>query len=599
MGGNGRGRSGSWWALALGLLATAALVWLARIVAQWGDRTWVFLSIVAAVFAAFALAAWLIALVAPPLLRLLASLAKSAAPALAADPELQRLEARYPRFSAWLRRRLTLASPAGLYLTATVLIAVYFLVGFISIARDVAAASVITRYDVQVSALLRAFRTSDLTRSLWIFTILGDPRVASALTVLVVALLLFWGRRRDALLLGTVVGGAALLGALVKVFVHRPRPDAALALIKTPASFSFPSGHALYSMAFWGTVVFVVLRSRLRPWVKVVAVSGAALMISMTALSRVYLGVHWMSDVYASWLLGLAWLSACAGAYLIWLRYGHPFAERPVWTRAARIAATWIAVAVAVAVAVGGGYSDPVLARVSAASATREWAVTSVGATLAPTPSEVMELPRFSEKLDGTKQEPIGLIFVGSEQELVAAFERAGWSVADKPSPLTLLHAASAAISDRPYATGPVTPTFLDGNVQTIAFEKPEGAATVRRRHHTRWWKTGFTVKDEPVWVATASFDSRLEIGSTIPLPTHHIAPDIDAEQRYIVADLTRAGLRAAATVRVSEPTAGTDAQGDQWFTQGLATLLVPERPPARGARPATAQPRRGSTATR
>ena len=61
-----------------------------------------------------------------------------------------------------------------------------------------------------------------------------------------------------------------------------------------------------------------------------------------------------------------------------------------------------------------------------------------------------------------------------------------------------------------------MTPTFLDGAVQDVAFEKPEGASTVRRRHHARFWQTNMTLMGSPVWVATASFDSRLEIGTAV-----------------------------------------------------------------------------------
>jgi undecaprenyl-diphosphatase len=138
-----------------------------------------------------------------------------------------------------------------------------------------------------------------------------------------------------------------------------------------------------------------------------------------------------------------------------------------------------------------------------------------------------------------------------------------------------LARAAAAAIGNQPYPTAPVTPTFLDGAVQDVAFEKSSGTATVRRRHHIRFWQTHATINGVPVWVATASFDSRLEIGTTIPLPTHHIEPDIDAEQAYVVADLTRTGrAEFVARVRVTQPSTGTNAQGDAWFTQGYASLL-------------------------
>jgi undecaprenyl-diphosphatase len=197
------------------------------------------------------------------------------------------------------------------------------------------------------------------------------------------------------------------------------------------------------------------------------------------------------------------------------------------------------------------------------------------GGQLAPTAGDLQQLPHFSEKLDGSRQEPIGIVFIGTRPQLTSAFQAAGWQIADSPSLNTFTKAVVAAAANRPYPTAPVTPTFLAGAVQDIAFEKPEGAATVRRRHHVRFWQTSSTVRGVPVWVATASFDSRLEIGTTIPLPTHHIDPDIDAEQAYVVADLVRTGEAAfVARVSVTQPSTGTNAQGDAWFTQGYASVL-------------------------
>jgi len=561
------------------LLAAALLVfiWLTNVVAQWGDRNWVFLSISAAVLASLALFLWLLALAVPLLYRLAVSLGKSMAPAVAADPEVRRISARYPRFAGWLGRRLSRGTWRGLYLTVTVLLGGYFFAGFLSIARAVATSGLITRYDVQISALLRAFRTPQLTRAFWAFTVLGDFRVAWALAAVTASLLLIWGRKREAVMLAAAVGGATLLGEIAKQLFERPRPDATFALVRTPSSYSFPSEHALYAVCFWGVIGFLAVRSTLTKPQKVTAVLFATSAIMGTALSRVYLGVHWASDVAASWVLGLGWLSVCIGVYLMWMRYTAPPAEHPTLPLRTRWTITTLGTLLAASALIWSTQTDPILGRLVAAPPTRHWDISiDASGAQAPTPAQMAQLPRFSEKPDGTPQEPIGIIFIGSEELLTARFRQAGWAIADPPTPGTLLHAAAAAISNTPYATAPVTPTFLDGNVQTLAFEKPEGRATVRRRHHSRWWRTNFVVQGSPVWVATASFDSRLEIGSAVPLPTHHIDPNIDAEQRYVVRDLTRVGLTALAAVRVSPPATGTDAQGDPWFTQGMATILVP-----------------------
>jgi undecaprenyl-diphosphatase len=556
----------------------AFLLWrLYAIIAQWGDRTWIFVSAAALVLALLLLLDWVLAALGPPAYRVIASALKSAVRGIAQDAEVQALASRHPRISGWLSRRTTLASWRGLPLTLTVAATAYFLVNFFSLALRTSGAGIIAGYDARLSALMRAFRTPDVTRVLWVFTVLGDPRVAFSLTALVVLLLVAWGRRPDAFLVAAAVVGGGLLGDLAKQLFRRARPDIGFALIGTPSSFSLPSGHALYAMLFWGAVCVVLVRAATTSFRRLAAVAVCATAVVLTGLSRVYLGVHWPSDVLAAWMLGLAWLSVCIGVYVMRERYGTPaVASRPLGATNVRSVVTVVAIVAAVVAVLAGAQADPLLKVAAAQPTARPWIIgVGPGGLPAPTPSQVLELPLVSENLNGALQEPIGLIYIGSEHSLARMFKQRGWSVADKPMPLSLLRAVVTAASDKPYPSAPVTPAFLNGHVQDLAFEKPDGRATVRRRHHSRWWNTDFTYRGLPVWVATASLDTSLEIGSAIPVPTHHISPDIDAEQAYVARELEAAGARYAGRVRVSPPTTGTNAAGDQWFTRGLATVLL------------------------
>ena len=568
------------WRILAAVVAALALVWVQRVVSQWVDRTGAFISLLAVVVTVLLLLEWVLERALPGLWRLAHSLALSFGRAFAADGEVRRIAERYPRVTGWLRRRTTFDSPSGFYLSAIVVAAGYFFATFLSIAEDLVTSSAIVRFDPQLTALLRVFRTPVLTRLLWVFTVLGDPRVATLLTVLAVGLLLMWGRRAEAWLVGLTVAGGSAVGALAKLAFHRPRPPVRFALITEPSSFSFPSGHALYSLVFFGVLAFVLVRLSRRLGWRLLILGAATLAVLLVGLSRVYLGVHWPSDVIASWSLAATVLTVTCGLYLSRARYRPRGAGSPVGTRTVRVVAS---VAIALAAVLGVAYGavhDPLLSVIAAPAPTRAWtALPDAGGAPAPTTAEVAQLPRYSETLDGSPQNPIGLVFVGSETQLMGAYRTAGWSVADKVGLAALVRTVVAASANQPYATAPVTPTFMGGRVQDVAFEKPEGQATVRRRHHVRWWMTDLTWQGRPVWVATASFDSRLEIGSAIPLPTHHIDPDIDAEQAFEVRDLAATGLvRVATRVRVAPPSTGTDAQGDAWFTQGMATLLVPAR---------------------
>lgn len=563
---------------ATALLTGLALIYAHRFISQWTDRTTVFLSGVGLIVLLVLLFDWVLDLVGPPLLRFLLSVIRTIAQALPTDPEVVRLARRHPKLFAWMRRRLTLTSPRGLYRTLTVLAAALFLWGFISIAFGIVTSGPITGYDPQLSALFEAFRTPDLTRFFWVFTVLGDVRVAFPLAVLVVLLLELWSHRRDAVFFAAAVGGGAALGALAKLMFHRARPDAALALVELPTSYSFPSGHALYSMLIAFSLAFVMARSARTFRARLLAYGIAAFFTLLTALSRVYLGVHWMSDTVAAWMLGFSWLSVCIGVLVTHERYSGKGRERATRDRPGmRRLITVATVAVAALTVLLGAQRDPLLAQATKPPVVREWKVTlAADGTPTPTAKEVEALPRWGENVNGSPMNPIGLIFIGTEQELLDAFDAAGWQVADQPGIASGARGLVAGVMDRPYPTAPVSPAFMNGRVHDIAFQKAYGAASARRRHHTRWWKTDFTVKGVPVWVATASLDAGVAMSAALGMPTHRIDPDIDTEQRYIVRSLVKGGAaRSAGTVRVTKPATGTNAAGDRWFTQGKATVLI------------------------
>jgi undecaprenyl-diphosphatase len=124
-------------------------------------------------------------------------------------------------------------------------------------------------------------------------------------------------RRLVAFLMVSTLGGS-ILNTAVKVFVDRPRPTYAdPAAITFQKGKSFPSGHAMSSTIAYGALLLIFLPlipRRYRPW----AVGGFVALEGLIGLSRLGLGVHYISDVLGGYLLGLAWLTASTAAFSIW-----------------------------------------------------------------------------------------------------------------------------------------------------------------------------------------------------------------------------------------------------------------------------------------
>jgi undecaprenyl-diphosphatase len=151
------------------------------------------------------------------------------------------------------------------------------------------------------------------------FSALGSTSVLSAITLAISGLLLLTRQRHVALLVvGAVTGGVAL-SHLFKWGFDRPRPDLVphLSVVQT---LSFPSGHAMLSAVVYLTLGVLLTRVYADVRVKIYVLAVAAAATVVTGLSRVYLGVHWPTDVLAGWAIGAAW-ALCCWLFMLWLQW--------------------------------------------------------------------------------------------------------------------------------------------------------------------------------------------------------------------------------------------------------------------------------------
>lgn len=198
---------------------------------------------------------------------------------------------------------------------------------FASIAQAITDKEAITRWDVRLNRWLHDHSSPAFTRFFELLTTTGGVVFLLVITCAAVAVL---ARRRafaEAILVALAYAGGQVVNIAVKDAFERPRPE-----FRDPHlnlnTFSFPSGHAMGSTAVYGALTIIVLRRVRRGALRAAIIGAVALLVALIGVSRVYLGAHYVSDVLAGVILGLAWLTLCVLAITVRERRRHPGTSR-------------------------------------------------------------------------------------------------------------------------------------------------------------------------------------------------------------------------------------------------------------------------------
>lgn len=162
-----------------------------------------------------------------------------------------------------------------------------------------------TGLDRSITSWVVSHRTDGLTAAARVFAALGSSTVLGPLVAVVAIALIVRGRRFPAALLILAWAGSIGLYDLTKAVVARPRPPASIALTAAQHT-SFPSGHATQSLATWATLAAIGIA--LWPRSKAPVAIVVACLVAAIGWSRVYLGVHWTTDVVCGWAIAAAWI---------------------------------------------------------------------------------------------------------------------------------------------------------------------------------------------------------------------------------------------------------------------------------------------------
>lgn len=169
-------------------------------------------------------------------------------------------------------------------------------------------------FDQILIDVIQGQESPGLTRIMETFTFIGNGWPVIVITLLIMTYLyLILGHRRELLLLSCVMLGSPVLNRLLKLLYARERPTFHRLIEET--GYSFPSGHSMSAFCLYSTVAYLLWRHIQDRKGRVLLVLISVMFISVIGLSRIYLGVHYPSDVIGAYLAGGAWVSCCVWLY--------------------------------------------------------------------------------------------------------------------------------------------------------------------------------------------------------------------------------------------------------------------------------------------
>ncbi len=221
----------------------------------------------------------------------------------------------HPKATAFIKGRFEQTTFYGLPLTLLGVAFVSVLALFAGIVEDFLTQDPIVYVDHIVANLMVGWRTPEMTTFFTWVTYLGTKEIVLLFLVAATIVLLLYKKYNDLISLYVSLSGSTVFLYLGKLAFHRPRPDT---ILYFEPSFSFPSGHAIMAIAFYGFLGYLFVRHADTFKTKINISFSIFILILLIGISRIYLGEHYISDVYSGYLIGTLWI-IIAIALLHWL----------------------------------------------------------------------------------------------------------------------------------------------------------------------------------------------------------------------------------------------------------------------------------------
>lgn len=449
----------------------------------------------------------------------------------------------------------------GLPLTVLIIILFYVSFEYIWFIDAIFDNDLITQIDIRLSDFFFYFKDIRLINFFLFISYFWNTIIVALITsISIIILFLKWKKIEIFWLISSVLI-TVFLTILSKILIARPRPEL---MVYNEIGFSFPSFHATISISLYGFLIWLIIR-KTNKWKKKINYVFIWILISFLIwFSRLYLNVHYLSDViwwYFLWFLWfIFWIT------IVWFldfkcKKNIKFIKNKFYIYLIYIfISLWIFFSFYYYHIY---YNNIYFTNIPAEKYIK---INNILNFFNKNPNF-----KYTETITWRRTEPINFIFVLEDDNTLINILQKSWYVeADKIWRYSIKKMWDALLKNIPYNNAPITPLYWNKQIQTFWFQKLTEAETIKFRHHIRIWKTSYKINNKFIYIWCWLFDDWLKWGIT-----HKISENIDIEREYIFEDIKNSWIiNNYLKIQLEDPFNWNNFSWDKFFTDWKVYII-------------------------